>query len=189
MRRKKVKVIACLLGVASGGISDGERKRDPLGRINGFMITKKGSGAILLLSLMNTAATYSEPSATYVGWNNCTTCHPEIADSWQNTRHAKAIESLKKTGQENLAACVKCHVTGYEKDGGFIDNELTPEMAGVQCEVCHGPGSEHMANPIEKNYIVKESGAPLCRQCHTEGQDPKFDYAVKVKTVHGKAGD
>jgi predicted CXXCH cytochrome family protein len=149
------------------------------------MALKKGSGIALLFLFLNAAGTYAEPSATYVGWKNCAPCHSDIADSWQNTRHAKAIESLKKSKQETLPACVKCHVTGYEKDGGFIDNELTPEMAGVQCEACHGPGSEHASSPATKN-IVKESGAALCRQCHTEGQDPKFDYAVKVKTVHGK---
>ena len=111
------------------------------------MTMEKGSGIsllLLLILLMNTPETCAEPSATYVGWKNCETCHPEIAGSWQNTRHAKAIESLKKSKQETLPACVKCHVTGYEKDGGFIDNELTPEMAGVQCEVCHGPGSDHV---------------------------------------------
>ena len=155
------------------------------GKDKGFMLARKGSGIVLLLLLMNAAGIYSAPSATYVGWKQCAPCHSDVADSWQNTRHAKAIESLKKSKQEALPACVKCHVTGYEKDGGFIDNELTPEMAGVQCEVCHGPGSEHAANPVPGN-VVKESGAALCRQCHTEGQDPKFDYAVKVKTVHGK---
>jgi predicted CXXCH cytochrome family protein len=149
------------------------------------MIVKKGSGIVLLLLLMNAAGTFSEQSATYVGWKKCATCHSAIKDSWQNTRHAKAIESLKKSGQETLSACVKCHVTGYEQDGGFIDYELTPEMAGVQCEVCHGPGSEHVASPMTKN-IIKESGAALCRQCHTEGQDPGFNYSVKVKNLHGK---
>jgi predicted CXXCH cytochrome family protein len=149
------------------------------------MTIKNGAGIVLLLLLVNTAGTYSESSSTHVGWNKCTPCHSDISDSWQNTRHAKAIESLKKSKQETLPACVKCHVTGYEKDGGFIDNELTPEMAGVQCESCHGPGSTHVASPSTNN-IVKESGAALCRQCHTEGQDPKFDYAVKVKSVHGK---
>lgn len=149
------------------------------------MITRKKLGIASMLVLIYAAMTFSVQSATYIGWNQCEPCHSDITGSWQNTRHAKAIESLKKSKQDALPACVKCHVTGYEKDGGFIDNELTPEMAGVQCEVCHGPGSEHVAGPSQKN-IVKESGAASCRQCHTEGQDPKFDYAVKVKTVHGK---
>jgi predicted CXXCH cytochrome family protein len=148
------------------------------------MVTRKIFIVALMLLPVHAAMTYSAP-ATYVGWKQCETCHTDVTGYWQNTRHAKAIESLKKSKQETLPACVKCHVTGYEQDGGFIDNELTPEMAGVQCEVCHGPGSEHVAGPSQKN-IVKEAGAASCRQCHTEGQDPKFDYAVKVKTVHAK---
>lgn len=155
------------------------------GRIKRVMLIKKGFGIVLLLLLVNTTRIYSEQSASYVGREKCATCHSAIQDTWQNTRHARAIESLKKSKQENLPACVKCHVTGYEKDGGFIDNELTPEMAGVQCEVCHGPGSDHAASPMEKK-MLKESGAALCRQCHTEGQDAGFDYEVKVKNVHGK---
>lgn len=155
------------------------------GRIARFMMPKKGSGMVLLLFLTTASWLYSGESSTYVGWEQCSTCHPDIAETWQNTRHAKAIESLKKSGQENLPDCVKCHVTGYEKDGGFIDYELTPEMAGVQCEVCHGPGSNHVSNPVKEN-IIKESGQELCRECHTEGQNPGFDYEVKVKDVHGK---
>jgi predicted CXXCH cytochrome family protein len=150
-----------------------------------IMIVKKGVGIAFLLLLVNAAGVYSENSPSYVGSAKCTPCHSAIKDGWQNTRHAKAIESLKKSGQEKLPACVKCHVTGYDRDGGFIDYELTPEMAGVQCEVCHDPGSAHVANPAGKN-ITKESSAALCRQCHTQGQDPGFNYEVKVKNVHGK---
>jgi predicted CXXCH cytochrome family protein len=149
------------------------------------MRMKKGCWIVLLILLVNAAGICSEQSATYVGWKKCAPCHSAIKDSWQNTRHAKAIESLKKSKQETLPACVKCHVTGYEKDGGFIDYELTPEMAGVQCEVCHGPGSQHAAGPSKKN-IIKKSDATLCRQCHTESQDSGFNYAAKVKNVHGK---
>ena len=149
------------------------------------MRMKKGTWIAILCLLTGAAATYSEPSATYVGWKKCALCHSDISDSWQKTRHANAIESLKKSKQETLPACVKCHVTGYEKDGGFIDYELTPEMSGVQCEVCHGPGSEHAASPVQKNTTGK-SDAAVCRQCHTEKQDPGFNYAVKAKSVHGK---
>jgi predicted CXXCH cytochrome family protein len=149
------------------------------------MIIKRGAGVLFLLLLLNASGVYSEQTPSYVGSGKCAPCHSAIKDGWQNTRHAKAIESLKKSGQEKLPACVKCHVTGFEKDGGFIDYELTPEMAGVQCEVCHGPGSAHAAGP-SKNNITKESGTALCRQCHTQGQDPGFNYEVKVKNVHGK---
>ncbi|MDM7995811.1 MAG: cytochrome c family protein [Acidobacteriota bacterium] len=149
------------------------------------MTVKKGFGFVVLLLLGSATGVHSEQNGSYVGSKKCAPCHSAINGTWEKTRHAKAIESLKKSGQETLPACVKCHVTGYEKDGGFIDYELTPEMAGVQCEVCHGPGSAHISNPMGKT-ITKEAGAGLCRQCHTEGQDPGFNYEAKVKNVHGE---
>ena len=148
------------------------------------MRIKSVSGIAVLVIFLSVSWIYSEESGTYVGSKKCAPCHAAISKTWQNTRHANAIESLKKTKQENLPDCFKCHVTGYEKDGGFIDNELTPEMANVQCEVCHGPGKDHVANPMNKKPI-KKSGETLCRQCHTQGQDPGFNYAEKVKLVHG----
>jgi predicted CXXCH cytochrome family protein len=148
------------------------------------MILKRAFGVSILSLLFISPWTHSEESAAYVGSKKCAACHSSIDKTWQETRHAKAIESLKKSHQENLPNCVKCHVTGYERDGGFIDNELTPEMAGVQCEVCHGPGGAHVKSPMG-NKMVKESGEELCRQCHTKGQDPGFNYKEKVKLVHG----
>lgn len=142
------------------------------------------SGVAVMALLFNALWIHSEEPGTYIGATQCATCHDSIHSGWQKTRHAKAIESLKKTGQENLPDCVKCHVTGYELDGGFIDYELTPEMAGVQCEACHGPGKGHAADPMEKK-LVKEAGEDLCRKCHTKGQDPGFDYKEKAKLVHG----
>ncbi|NLV29605.1 MAG: cytochrome C554 [Acidobacteria bacterium] len=126
----------------------------------------------------------SEPAAAYVGWERCAPCHAELAEGWQTTRHAKAIDSLRKTGQENLPGCVECHVTGYEKDGGFIDCELTPEMAGVQCEACHGPGGGHVGDPMGVQ-LVRDAGEEVCRACHTEDQDPGFNYEEKTKGIHG----
>ncbi len=146
---------------------------------------KIGSGAVTLLLLIYAPLTSSEKSGSYLGWQQCANCHVDISDIWQDSRHAKAIESLQKSSQENLPACVKCHVTGYEQDGGFFDYDLTPEMAGVQCEECHGPGSEHAANPMEKD-MVKAPGVESCRRCHTEGQDPGFNYEEKVTAVHGE---
>ena len=143
---------------------------------------KNAAGITMLLLALNAPLIYSGKSGKFVGSEQCGICHSEISASWRKTAHATSIESLKKTGQENLPACVKCHVTGYELDGGFIDYDLTPEMAGVQCESCHGPGSGHVANPAAG--MTKNGGAELCRQCHTEKQDPGFSYEEKVKRVH-----
>lgn len=80
---------------------------------------------------------------------------------------------------------MKCHVTGYEQDGGFLDNELTPEMAGVQCEECHGPGSNHVNNPAGEPAKSKVPGVEIGRKCHTAGQDAGFSYKEKSARVHG----
>ena len=138
---------------------------------------------LIVFSLLPVRPILSDESASYVGNEKCSPCHSDIYKSWQDTRHAKAINSLKKTNQEGLASCVKCHVTGYEKDGGFLDYELTPEMAGVQCEACHGPGGKHISNPVGEKP-VRTPGESLCRECHTKGQDPGFNYEEKAKSSH-----
>jgi len=119
----------------------------------------------------------------YVGFKTCASCHEEIAADWQKSRHAKAFDSLRKNGQQNLPKCVACHVTGYERPGGFIDDELTPELSAVQCEACHGEGSKH-ASGEGKTAIRTKPSVEVCRQCHTPGQDPNFDYKKKVLNVH-----
>jgi hypothetical protein len=123
----------------------------------------------------------------YVGYTACEPCHAEQAAGWKTTPHAEAFEVLKKQGEEKQQnpGCVKCHVVGYEKDGGFIDMELTPELKDVQCESCHGPGRKH-SDSLSPDDIIDKPGEAVCRTCHTESQDKNFDYEKKSKLVHGK---
>ena len=123
----------------------------------------------------------------YAGAEACAGCHGNLVKGWKTTRHATALETLKKKTQEKLPACVKCHVTGYEKTGGYVDQELTPELAGVQCEVCHGPAAAHASNPGNRTNLIANPSEASCRECHTKGQDPKFDYTNKKRLVHGES--
>jgi hypothetical protein len=134
------------------------------------------------LLLLSFSAWAQEPSG-YVGWDNCANCHEKVTADWQKSRHARAFENLKKTNQATLPACIPCHVTGYGLEGGFVDNELTPNLVAVQCEECHGPGKGHAAAP-GKQGITPNPGIDTCRRCHTPGQDPGFDYQKKVKNIH-----
>ena len=138
---------------------------------------------ILLFSPLGLPA--AEPG-NYSGSKVCAGCHENLGAGWQQSRHARAFESLKKSGQESIFGCVRCHVTGYEQSGGFIDQELTPDLAGVQCEECHGPGRRHTAAP-GKGTIVSTPGIETCRRCHTKGQDPNFDYTKKATAIHAAA--
>lgn len=95
----------------------------------------------------------------YVGVKVCKGCHYVQYLSWQETSMANAFELLKPgvRAEEKLKAgldpnkdythdrkCIGCHTTGYGKAGGFVGLEFTPDLVGVQCEMCHGPGSEYV---------------------------------------------
>jgi len=136
--------------------------------------------ALLYLHMKSVKA---ELLGSYIGAKNCAKCHVEIAESWAKTPHAKAFEVLRKEGKDTTPGCVKCHSVAYGKDGGFIDMELTPELAGVQCESCHGPGLKHLDSQ-DPAHIIRNSKKEGCRTCHTPGQDASFDFAEKVKKVH-----
>jgi hypothetical protein len=139
--------------------------------------------ALILTALLLPLPLFASEQGMYVGWTACSKCHESLAESWQVTRHAKAFKSLAKDGKQDVRGCITCHVTGYEKEGGFIDDQLTPEMTNVQCEACHGPGKKH-ADDQNKSSIIAQPGIDDCRKCHTPGQDAKFDYSKKKIYVH-----
>ena len=70
-------------------------------------------------------------------------------------------------------SCFVCHTTGpLESDPAnptFQDNR--PGMSGtfaepgVQCEACHGPGSNHIPNPAARDNYV-DVNATACKECH-----------------------
>jgi len=139
----------------------------------------------LALVIACSSMLFAQGKGAFAGVKACGTCHEDLVKGWSGTPHAKAFESLKKSSQQNLPDCVKCHVTGFEKVSGFMDIELTPEMAGVQCEQCHGPAKHHAESGGDKTGLVRSSGSAMCIGCHTPGQDKNFDYQQKVKLVHG----
>ena len=81
-------------------------------------------------------------------------------------------------------SCFKCHTTGaLPQDEDFPEfQENRPgfrgtwEEAGVQCEACHGPGSNHIPDPERRDIFVDVS-ATGCGNCHTRGDDPNIIIA------------
>lgn len=126
----------------------------------------------------------------YVGHKACIECHEEIVRGWETTPHAHAFETLKEQGEEkqSIPGCVKCHVVGFEEDGGFVDMALTPELKDVQCENCHGPAKRHVESEGDPGLINGAPDEASCRVCHTEGQDKNFDFRKKSQWVHAAEG-
>ena len=149
-----------------------------------------------------------EAKGTYVGIGKCKMCHMKEYKAWSDTKHAKALENLKAATPEQIkkmndllksavkdhpeadSVCVRCHVTGYKETGGYPDKDeaRNATLAFVGCEVCHGPGSAHMAVPMSdkegrKKAIVHPT-EETCKRCHTADIAPKFDFAEMSKKVH-----
>ena len=104
----------------------------------------------------------------YVGARACARCHEGHAAGnqsslWLLSAHSKAWATLatpeaKVMAQlsgiaddpEKAPVCLGCHATAaeaeaWERDPGFRVED------GVQCEKCHGPGSEYMAEDVMRD--------------------------------------
>ncbi|RMG44766.1 MAG: hypothetical protein D6718_09100 [Acidobacteria bacterium] len=125
-------------------------------------------------------------SGGYLGSGACTPCHAEIVESWSRTAHAAAFRNLLARAGRAHPNCVACHSTGYGRPGGFVDREMTPHLAEVGCEACHGPAAGHVARPAQPYGKVT---LPTCTACHTAEQDPSFNfYEARHLVDHGASG-
>ena len=106
----------------------------------------------------------AQEDAKYAGVDNCMMCHRDTFDEWSKTAHAKSFELLANVGQEENAECLGCHTTGYGKDG-YVDEATTPNLRGVTCEACHGPGLNHKES-ADKSKIQGAPAASTCAACH-----------------------
>ncbi len=80
----------------------------------------------------------------YVGNVKCRLCHREFFVGRKKDPHIYSYEHLIATGYQKNKRCLGCHTTGFGVPTGFTSFGKTPKLVGVQCEGCHGPGSEHV---------------------------------------------
>ena len=110
--------------------------------------------------------------ATFVGSETCKACHEYEYEKWSTKKHAHAFATLEKVGSDYDPECVDCHVVGMQYEEGFISPKKTPHFKDVGCEVCHGPGSKHIGNPV----AVKPSDPRHeCSDCHTPEHSGEFE--------------
>jgi hypothetical protein len=135
----------------------------------------------------------------FVGHSKCKVCHLSEHKVWMASAHAKALEVLKPEDRSK-PECLACHTTGHGKPAA-----PGADLAGVQCESCHGPGSLYKAASVmnKAKYQADRAAAhkasvdlglitpteQTCTSCHNS-KSPTFkgfDFAgAKEKIKHWK---
>jgi 2',3'-cyclic-nucleotide 2'-phosphodiesterase (5'-nucleotidase family) len=117
----------------------------------------------------------------YLGSAVCMRCHEDQAEQWQTTPHAHAWQTLIDAKKDATPDCIPCHVVGYQKSGGFVSGVETPALSNVQCENCHGMGTQHDAWAETPRAVTEAT----CTQCHQGDHDLHWNFEAKVaKVIH-----
>lgn len=112
----------------------------------------------------------------FVGAATCFACHNDEHTDWTATAHAGALETLRAIGQQANAACLPCHTVGFGATDGFVDESSTPQLAGVQCENCHGAAGDHARNPADVSVRPAINfDSNQCGMCHNDPHHPTVE--------------
>ena len=132
------------------------------------------------VAVLGLGALAASAAPTYVGAEKCKMCHKLQYDSWAQTKHAKATADAKAaTDRKFEPACLTCHAT-----------DKNEAMAGVQCEACHGAGSEYKTLSVMKDPAkAKAAGLVMptqatCNTCHDGKEHHKHKEFTKDVHAH-----
>lgn len=119
-------------------------------------------------------------SDKYIGAEKCRRCHEPQFTQWSSSPHGKAIATLVNAGKHQDQECVGCHVTGWQKPGGYAVGMKDPNLENVQCEACHDVGTKHGRGELAAK-ITEET----CTGCHTGewGKAKGFEFATYLQRV------
>ena len=141
-----------------------------------------------------------EETHKYAGTKACMPCHTgakkgDQAGIWKASSHAKAYEALSSVKAIDAAKakgidkpqeakeCLECHTLGKTVPATALDEKFDIKD-GVQCESCHGAGSDYRKPAIMKDKAQavaagmtdwKDDAAieAFCKGCHNE-KSPTF---------------
>jgi hypothetical protein len=176
----------------------------------GFAWILAAVGTVLIAGAANSSAA----DFKYVGVKKCRTCHKKelIGDQygvWKKSKHAKAYELLKSDKAAEVAKkagitgpayespkCLECHVTAYGKPESAFDRGPLEVENGVQCESCHGPGSEYKKKKTMADHDKSVAAGmwepgkdeKICTTCHNDKSptwDPEkgFDFEKRKEDI------
>lgn len=150
--------------------------------------------ATAMLAVLSTGASAQK----FEGRKKCASCHKSQGESWSETAHAKAMESLKPNTKAEAKKkanldpakdytkdkdCVGCHVDGWGEKGGYTIANPSKFKTGVGCESCHGPGSKYRGIHRKAGAAFEKSGKTAPRKQLAEtGQD--FSFEERCNACH-----
>ncbi|HEY8431887.1 MAG TPA: cytochrome c family protein, partial [Sandaracinaceae bacterium] len=118
----------------------------------------------------------AEGQPHYVGSQACAACHGAAVRWWRTTMHGRAYATLADQNKNYNLSCVGCHVTGYLRPGGSTVTHVEG-LENVGCESCHGPGSQHVADPTGAAVnVVRSPEESTCRGCHNPEHSDRFHF-------------
>lgn len=150
----------------------------------------------------------------FVGTKQCKMCHNKADEGkqytvWKSMKHSRAYTALLGDRAREIAAerglpappnesaeCLKCHVTAYDAETKSLPRTVKL-VEGVQCESCHGPASDHLADgkvlrmAAESTINVLDNivrpNAETCLKCHND-ENPTWDPEKYTLPDGSKAG-
>jgi excinuclease UvrABC ATPase subunit len=157
---------------------------------------------IVFTALMNPPSDIAD-GHQYVGVSKCAMCHKGDSkgnqyEIWQGSKHSQAFTDLQTPAADQIAKdkgyqtpaaetpqCIKCHVLGKDIDPSELTDSFD-KTQGVQCETCHGPGSDYKSLSVMKDkdksvangLVIHTEGAAFCQTCHNSDSPTfkSFDY-------------
>lgn len=171
---------------------------------------KRTLGSLALLAAAMFVPSLATAQHTYVGVKACSLCHKSEAQGqqlsiWEKSKHANAYTELTTPKADSIAKakgsakpavetaeCLECHTI----KGG---PDAADPKQGVQCESCHGAGSDYKARAVmqkkddaaSKGLVVwadKAAIEAMCKNCHNDKSptNKPFNFDERWKDIAHK---
>jgi len=165
---------------------------------------KKTVNLILFLFIASSftfSTILAQDKHTFIGTKKCGMCHKKDDGGnqlkiWEGSKHANAYKTLQSAEADKVAKdkgfatkavetpeCLACHATGYNLDAAMLEKDFKVED-GVQCETCHGAGSDYKSKKIMQDHAASVANGMVeykdkaaikaqCVTCHND-KSPTF---------------
>lgn len=113
--------------------------------------------------------------------DRCGTCHSDELDHWETKPHALSFETLKSEHKHKSPQCLVCHTTGFGRDDGYLNYNITAGLKTVNCTECHYVTGAHLTEPSQNRSIMVTE--EKCIRCHDHENSPEFEFTSFVEKI------